>query len=121
MSDEQDDVLAKRIGKAIAKQRQLRNLTQEEVAERLKIGNEAVSRIERGVAMPTVARLMEFAEIFQCDASALLDEAGYRSSDQALHLSRQLDQLNPIHRQMVIEVVERLVTDLAVTDRRKPR
>lgn len=34
----------KRIGKAIAKYRQERGLTQEQVAEILQIGNEAVSR-----------------------------------------------------------------------------
>lgn len=113
MSEEHDEVLAKRIGKAIAKQRQLSKLTQEEVAERLKIGNEAVSRIERGVAMPTVARLMELAEIFGCEGAALLDEAGHRTSDQALHLSRLLAQMNPLHRQMAVDIVERLVQDLA--------
>ena len=42
--------LAGRVGRAISKQRIRCGLTQEEVAERLGVGNEAVSRIERGVA-----------------------------------------------------------------------
>ncbi|WP_233118502.1 helix-turn-helix domain-containing protein [Aggregatibacter actinomycetemcomitans] len=52
----------KRIGKAIAKQRQQSGYTQEQVAEMLEIGNEAVSRIERGLIMPNVVRLIELAE-----------------------------------------------------------
>ncbi|WP_233139473.1 helix-turn-helix domain-containing protein [Aggregatibacter actinomycetemcomitans] len=52
----------KRIGKAIAKQRQQSGYTQEQVAEMLEIGNEAVSRMERGLIMPNVMRLIELAE-----------------------------------------------------------
>ncbi|WP_163571098.1 helix-turn-helix domain-containing protein, partial [Klebsiella pneumoniae] len=59
------DRLADMVGRAIARNRIASNLTQEQVAERLGIGNEAVSRMERGVVMPTVARLAELADIFQ--------------------------------------------------------
>jgi DNA-binding XRE family transcriptional regulator len=55
------DALALSVGKAIAARRQDAGLTQEQVAEQLKIGNEAVSRMERGLVMPTVARLLELA------------------------------------------------------------
>jgi DNA-binding XRE family transcriptional regulator len=53
------------IGRAIAKHRIASGFTQEEVAERLNIGNEAVSRMERGVVMRLVARLLELAETFK--------------------------------------------------------
>lgn len=45
--DINQDALAKAVGRAIAYQRQQRGMTQEEVAERLQIGMEAVSRMER--------------------------------------------------------------------------
>jgi DNA-binding XRE family transcriptional regulator len=64
------DALAVSVGKAIAARRQDAGLTQEQVAEQLKIGNEAVSRMERGLVMPTVARLLELADLFNCDASS---------------------------------------------------
>jgi transcriptional regulator with XRE-family HTH domain len=57
------DALALSVGKAIAARRQDAGLTQEQVAEQLKIGNEAVSRMERGLVMPTVARLLELATV----------------------------------------------------------
>jgi transcriptional regulator with XRE-family HTH domain len=44
------------IGRAIAKHRLESGLRQEQVVELIEIGNEAVSRMERGLVMPTVAR-----------------------------------------------------------------
>ncbi|KGS91806.1 helix-turn-helix family protein [Burkholderia pseudomallei] len=100
--------LAVVVGRAIAKQRMACNLTQENVAERLGIGLEAVSRMERGVVIPTVMRLFELADIFQCDAADLLTEASSRSSDQASHLNRLLSRLSIADRAMLLEVFERL-------------
>ncbi|VWC75613.1 putative DNA-binding protein [Burkholderia aenigmatica] len=106
------DNLAVVVGRAIAKQRMACNLTQENVAERLGIGLEAVSRMERGVVIPTVVRLFELADIFQCDAADLLTEASSRSSDQASHLSRLLSRLSTSDRTMMLEVFERLSSRL---------
>ncbi|ARK79254.1 transcriptional regulator [Burkholderia pseudomallei] len=100
------------VGRAIAKQRVISGLTQDKVAERLGIGLEAVSRMERGVVIPTVARLFELADIFQCDAADLLTEASSRSSDQASHLTRLLSRLSAADRTLLLEVFERLSTRL---------
>jgi transcriptional regulator with XRE-family HTH domain len=54
MSKPEETNLAKIVGLAIARQRMLRGLTQEQVAEQLGIGGEAVSRIERGIVMPNI-------------------------------------------------------------------
>jgi len=108
------DQLARTVGKAIARHRQAKDLTQEAVAEKLGIGNEAVSRIERGVVVPTIARLVELANIFQCDTSDLLMEASNRATDQAQHLDRLLSRLDGQDRAMVLEVVDKLVARLAV-------
>ncbi|MDN7482255.1 helix-turn-helix transcriptional regulator [Burkholderia orbicola] len=104
--------LAVAVGKAIAKQRITSGLTQEKVAERLGIGLEAVSRMERGTVIPTVVRLFELADIFACDAADLLTEASSRSDDQASHLSRLLARLSTSDRAMLLEVFERLSTRL---------
>jgi len=105
--------IAEVVGRAIAKHRIASNLTQEQVAEQLGIGNEAVSRIERGIVIPTIVRLVELAEIFDCDASELLTEASNRASDQASFLSRLLSKLNGHDRTLIIEMVERLAARLA--------
>lgn len=110
--DTDQTFLAGVVGRAIAKQRIRSGLTQEEVAERLGIGNEAVSRIERGVVVPNIKRLVAFAGIFGCDVSDLLTEASSRPDDQANRISRLLMQLDHEDRLMVLELVERLAERL---------
>ncbi len=100
--------LTQLVGKAIARQRTRASLSQEQVAEQLGIGSEAVSRIERGVVMPNIERLMQFAEIFGCEAADLLTQASPRSEDQAVRISQMLNQLGAGDRQLVLELVERL-------------
>ncbi|NUA25977.1 helix-turn-helix domain-containing protein [Cupriavidus basilensis] len=107
------DQLAGVVGRAIARQRIAANLTQEQVAERLGIGNEAVSRMERGVVMPTIGRLAELADIFQCETSDLLTEASNRASDQANHLARLISNVSSHDRAMIVEMVEKLAARLA--------
>ena len=106
------DQLAGVVGRAIARQRVAAELTQEQVAERLGIGNEAVSRMERGVVMPTIGRLAELADIFQCETADLLIEASNRASDQAHHLTRLLSRVSSGDRARWVEMVEKLAARL---------
>jgi transcriptional regulator with XRE-family HTH domain len=96
------------IGRAIARQRRRSGLTQEEVAERLEICSEAVSRIERGLVIPNIARLLEFAAIFGCDAAELLTEASPHPNDQAIHINRLLASMCQADRQLAMEILEHL-------------
>ncbi len=107
------DALALSIGKAIATRRQEAGLTQEQVAEQVKIGNEAVSRMERGLVMPTVARLLELASLFHCDAASLLVESSNRPAEQAQRLAQMLARLDSADREMVLAMVEQLTQRLA--------
>lgn len=105
--------LATLVGQAIARQRVRCDLSQEQVAEKLEIGSEAVSRIERGIVMPNVERLVELAAIFNCEAADLLTEGSSRPEDQARRLQGLLSTLNSADRALVLEVVERLVERLS--------
>jgi transcriptional regulator with XRE-family HTH domain len=104
--------LAGRVGRAIAKQRIRSGLTQEEVAEQLSLGNEAVSRIERGIVMPNIERLLELASIFGCAAADLLTEVSPRTDDQATRISRLLMTLDQEDRQFIVALVESLAERL---------
>ncbi|OOR98764.1 transcriptional regulator [Haemophilus paracuniculus] len=97
------------IGRAIAKYRQAVGLTQAELAEILGIGNDAVSRMERGTTVPTVLRLVELAEIFQCEVADLLTESSTRSLDQARRLEGLLQGLNISERIECVDLVERMI------------
>ncbi|MBC8726809.1 helix-turn-helix domain-containing protein [Paraburkholderia sp. UCT2] len=113
MAQVDQEQLAVVVGRAIAKHRVASGFTQEQVAEALGIGNEAVSRMERGIVMPTVARLVELADLFECNAADLLTEASSRTSDQAKHVTQLLAKLGGNDRAMVVEIVERLAGRLA--------
>ncbi|MBD8825826.1 MULTISPECIES: helix-turn-helix domain-containing protein [Pseudomonas] len=104
--------LAESIGKAIANQRTQTGLTQDEVAEKLGIGSEAVSRIERGLVVPNVARLFDFADVFGCEAAELLMKTSSRSSDQTRYISQMLQELAPSDRQLILALVESLAERL---------
>jgi transcriptional regulator with XRE-family HTH domain len=105
--------VAKSIGKSIAEHRQAAGLTQEEVAEKLEIGHEAVSRMERGLIVPTVARLIELAEIFNCDVTTLLLQSSDRPSDQAQFIAKQLERLSAPDRELVINISASLTRRLS--------
>lgn len=113
MAQVDQEQLAVVIGRAIAKHRVVSGFTQEQVAEALGIGNEAVSRMERGLVMPTVARLVELADLFECNAADLLTEVSSRTSDQAKYVTQLLAKLGGNDRTMVVEIVERLAGRLA--------
>jgi transcriptional regulator with XRE-family HTH domain len=95
--------LARVVGRAIAHRRTMANLTQEQVAERLDIGQEAISRMERGVSIPTVVRLAELADIYECKLEQLLTETSDREDDQAKAILTIVGRLSGADRRLLIE------------------
>lgn len=112
MSKNESKQLAEMVGQAIARQRVRCKLSQEQVAERLGIGSEAVSRIERGIVMPNVERLVELADVFGCETADLLTEGSSRPEDQARRLYDLLSTLAASDRTLVMGMVEGLVERL---------
>ena len=113
MSKTKSKQLAEFVGQAIARQRIRCKLSQERVAEKLGIGSEAVSRIERGVVMPNIERLIELATVFGCETADLLTEGSTRQEDQARRLQGLLSVLDAGDRTLVLEFVESLVARLS--------
>ncbi len=113
MTDINFEQLAKNVGKAIGRQRNQAGFTQEQVAEHLSIGMEAVSRMERGIVVPTVVRLAELAQLFGCELADFLRETSNRPTEQGIVLSQQLARLDDADRTLLLETVERLVERLA--------
>ena len=62
------------LGKNIAKARKNANLTQEQLAEKLQVARQTVSKWEAGATMPTVPGLVKLAEALQTDCNSLLAE-----------------------------------------------
>ena len=106
------NALTASIGRAIAQKRSDAGMTQDQVAGKLGIGIEAVSRMERGVAVPSVARLYELAELFGCEAVDLLTVGSSHVDDQARHLKTMLEPLGTEDRELVMRLVEQLTERL---------
>lgn len=112
MEIDREKEMAKRIGSAIASRRQGAALTQEVLAELLGIGSEQVSRIERGTVLPTLSRLLDFADALECPVQDLISAGSDRSTEHGLQLAKQLKQLGPKDRELVLHVVNQLVDRL---------
>ena len=61
-----------RIGKNVAAYRETVGLTQEQLAEKIGVAVETISRLERGVTLPSILRLAEIAEALGIEIDRLL-------------------------------------------------
>ena len=77
------------------------------------VGVEAISRIERGVSVPSITRLAQIAEILDCSLQELINESSPIASDQALHLTSMITKLDEKDRSLVIGLVESLSSHLS--------
>lgn len=99
----------RRIGQSIAKYRKSVGMTQAELAERLDLSLDAMSRLERGGISLSVVRLLELAEIFNCETVDLLDQASSRPRDLACQLEALLGRLDDVERIKIMTIIEQLV------------
>ncbi|OZI71009.1 helix-turn-helix domain-containing protein [Bordetella genomosp. 12] len=98
----------KRLGRALADHRRLRGLTQEQVAERLGVEQETISRFERGATLPPLNRLLDLTEVLGVPLDAVLAGGPARPSDQLSDIAARLALLAEDDR----EWVRRWVVDL---------
>ncbi|WP_244124255.1 helix-turn-helix domain-containing protein [Burkholderia gladioli] len=113
-----EELVNKKIGRTIAKKRNAAGYTQEQVAEHLGIGNEAFSRIERGLVSPGIFKLYELAELFECGVETFLIEGSRRPTEQAEHMSQMLSRLSAPDRHMIVGIVEKLALRLGKEPRK---
>lgn len=69
--------------------------------------------METGVAVPSIVRLAELAEIFECGIEELLTDASNRKVDQARKIVEMLDGLPDDKRAMLMAVMRQLVDGFA--------
>lgn len=93
----------------IAKYRKAAGITQAELAEKLELSNDAISRLERGHISLSVSRLLELAEIFECDAAELLNASSHRIQDHERHLMTMLNRLEAKERMALLGLIEQLI------------
>jgi transcriptional regulator with XRE-family HTH domain len=101
----------KRLGRRVADQRKRAGLTQAQLAERVGVVTETVSRLERGSAIPSLARLEAVALALGIETFELI-----RTLDRESQKDRALNRLLAVARrgsagdvEALAEVVERLL------------
>jgi len=100
--------LGKRLGQRIAERRKLLGWTQDQLAERLGVDAETVSRFERGVTVPALVTLDRLAGVLKTSVADLLSEASACPTDQAIRISAWLESLPPEDGEFVIGQVKAL-------------
>jgi transcriptional regulator with XRE-family HTH domain len=104
--------MAAQLGGTLARERTEIGYTQEEVAERLGVNVETISRFERGTVLPTLPRLMDLAALYDVPVSRLLRRSSAHPSDLAEELADALSHLTDADRlwvrQWLTELCERL-------------
>jgi len=92
-----------KIGKFIAECRKSKNLTQSLLAEKLSITDKAVSKWERGLAMPDVSIMLELCNILEISVNELLKGEKTCMNDEKqndeqllLDMAKELERKNKI-------------------------
>ena len=92
-----------KIGKFIAESRKDVNLTQMQLAEKLGITDRAVSKWERGIAMPDSSIMLELCEILKISVNELLkgeritmENNNEKNQELLLEMSKEIQQKNKI-------------------------
>lgn len=75
--------------------RKQKGLSQEELAERLHVVRQTVSKWEKGLSVPDSALLIRIAEIFETSVSTLLGDTIEPSADKNI-IAEKLEQLNTL-------------------------
>jgi transcriptional regulator with XRE-family HTH domain len=101
--------LAKVIGNNIANRRRELGLTQMVLAERLDIGQDALSRMEKGIISPKIARLRDFAAVLECSVASLFREHDDDMNSCLAELAEHLLPLEQQKRDAVIRALREIV------------
>jgi transcriptional regulator with XRE-family HTH domain len=104
--------LGDQLGKRVAQRRKALGWLQAELAEKLGVEMETISRFERGLALPSLERLDELAHILGIPIAELLSSATGNPIDQAVQISRWLAPLSETDRFFVTEHIQNLCRQL---------
>ena len=104
--------LGRRLGKRVAERRRAQGWTQTQLAERLGVDAETISRFERGVTAPSLATLELLARVLKTSAAELLSESSLAPSDQALQIAALLAGLSAKDSEFVLDQIKKLALHL---------
>ena len=109
----QPNNLGVKLGRNIFERRKLLGWTQAELAEKIEVDTETISRFERGSNLPSLSRLEKLARVLNLPLSKLIAESSPHASDQAEVIAEWISGLVNYDREFVMASVKQLCTHLA--------
>jgi transcriptional regulator with XRE-family HTH domain len=100
--------LAVRLSRNISMRRHFLGLTQAQLAERLGVETETLSRFERGKTVPSLEKLERLADVLLTTISELLSERPKVADDDAIIISSFLYRLPPKDRKFALGMLKQL-------------
>ncbi len=97
--------IAKLAAENIVCRRKAAGLTQAQVAERLSVEKESISRMESGKIALNLERLQQFADIYGCTVPDLVRDSSADILSQAQSIADLLSLLNAKEREAVVRFV----------------
>jgi transcriptional regulator with XRE-family HTH domain len=96
--------LAKRLGKNVAERRKQLEWTQEQVAERVGVDAETISRFERGANLPSLLTLEKLSTALRLSVGDLLSKQRPEAANEAAIFDSLITGLSPDERAFVMTV-----------------
>jgi transcriptional regulator with XRE-family HTH domain len=98
-----------RLAKSIATKRRAASLTQAQLAELLAVEPDTISRMERGLAVPSLERLLDFANALNTTVNDLLGDVPKEATKTEVEWTELLNELSASDKQLVLNLVTPLV------------
>ena len=96
----------RKIGSYISKLRKEKDWTQMELADRLNVSHQAVSKWERGESLPDIGTLMQIGQVFGVSVDALMNGGTNQESSTYIHnLGRIMTGFTENRREEVAEII----------------
>ncbi len=97
--------LTKVLGINIRLHRKMLGLSQESLAERVGIGFQSLSRMERGEIAPKLERLPLFADVLQCQVADLFNTSEHPTTDGNIALAEFVQSLDAKQRAFILKQI----------------
>lgn len=112
MAEREVQRLAKILGNAIVERRKALGMTQSELANRLDMAPDALSRIENGFVAPRFSRIEEIARSLDCSVAELFRERSDSLKAKSDCIADIISPLSPDKQEEVISLVSHFVSIL---------
>ena len=98
------EVNYKNIGIKLRKAREYLNLTQEQVADILDLGRDAIIRIEKGTRKISADELNDFSRLYKISMDEIMNDTPYVSNEQAY--ARGFEKLSLRNQKEILDLIK---------------